>query len=279
MDSARQSKIDPERGAPFPLGKGDEEDRFGEVVASPNALDYSLTVPKVSLNLLHLDQYHIFDQLQLEEALLRADQGNWCIVNSGAPKAIVMGISGVKEKLINSCKMLEAPVPIIRRFSGGGTVFIDPHTVFATWICNVSDMQVTCCPQKIHSWVTGFYQETFPHLDMAFRENDYIIGERKWGGNAQYLCKGRWLHHSSMLWDYDSGNMDYLLMPAKVPDYRQNRSHDDFLCRLREHFPILNQVKEGIMDQLRKQFAIREVSLDDVVEILERPHRKATCLI
>ena len=45
LDSARQSKIDPERGAPFPLGKGDEEDRFGEVVASPNALDYCLTVP------------------------------------------------------------------------------------------------------------------------------------------------------------------------------------------------------------------------------------------
>jgi lipoate---protein ligase len=231
---------------------------------------------KVSINLLHLDQFHIFEQLQLEEALLRADSGNWCIVNSGAPRAIVMGISGVKDKLINPIKMLEGPVPVIRRFSGGGTVFIDPHTIFTTWICNAAEMQVACCPQKIHSRIAGFYQEVFPHLGVEFRENDYIIGERKWGGNAQYLCKGRWLHHSSMLWDYDSKNMDYLLMPSKVPNYRGMRSHDDFLCRLRQYFPDLVNVKEAIIYQLRKQFEVKEAAWDDVTHILMRPHRKAT---
>lgn len=236
-------------------------------------------VPPVEFNLLHLDQLNIFEQLQLEEALLRADQGNWCLINSGASRAIVMGISGVSEKLINSQKMGEDPVPVIRRFSGGGTVFVDPHTVFATWICNVSDMQVDCCPQKIHSWTATFYHQAFPHVGMEFRENDYIIGERKWGGNAQYLCKGRWLHHSSLLWDYDPKNMDYLLMPSKVPEYRKLRSHDEFLCRLRDHFPDLSQVKKGIIDQLRRQFAVNEMTLDDISDILERPHRKATCIL
>ena len=40
LDSARQSQIEAlpsERGGPSPRGKGDEEDRFGEVVASPNS--------------------------------------------------------------------------------------------------------------------------------------------------------------------------------------------------------------------------------------------------
>src|SRR5665647_224288 len=40
LDSARQSQIEAqrsERGSPFPVGKGDEEDRFGEVAASPNS--------------------------------------------------------------------------------------------------------------------------------------------------------------------------------------------------------------------------------------------------
>lgn len=234
---------------------------------------------KLEFNLLHLDQLNIFEQLQLEEALLRADQGNWCLLNSGASRAIVMGISGVSEKLINSQKMDADPVPVVRRFSGGGTVFVDPHTVFATWICNVSDMQVVCCPEKIHSWISTFYHKAFPHLGMEFRENDYIIGERKWGGNAQYLCKGRWLHHSSLLWDYDPKNMEYLLMPSKVPAYRKLRGHEEFLCRLRDHFPDLNQVKKGIMDQLHRQFAINEMTLDDVTDILQRPHRKATCIL
>ena len=40
LDSARQSQIEAprsERGVPSPRGKGDEEDRFGEVAASPNS--------------------------------------------------------------------------------------------------------------------------------------------------------------------------------------------------------------------------------------------------
>ena len=37
----------------------------------------------------------ILEQLRLEEALLRANQSNWCFVNDGAAHtAIVLGISG-----------------------------------------------------------------------------------------------------------------------------------------------------------------------------------------
>ncbi|NGX54212.1 MAG: hypothetical protein K1000chlam4_00937, partial [Chlamydiae bacterium] len=46
-----------------------------------------------TFSLLHLSGLPIFEQLQLEEALLRADEGNWCLINSGVPPAIVMGIS------------------------------------------------------------------------------------------------------------------------------------------------------------------------------------------
>lgn len=234
---------------------------------------------KIPVNLLHLDQFHIYEQLKLEEALMRADQANWCILNSGTPPAIVMGISGVHDLLIDSKKMIEKPVSVIRRFSGGGTVFVDFNTVFATWICNAADTKIDCCPQKIHSWVTEFYCKAFPHIGMEFRENDYIIGERKWGGNAQYLCKGRWLHHSSLLWDYDSKNMDYLLMPSKTPKYRQERGHEDFLCSLKEHFDDISSVKEKIIDCIRQQFEVSEYAFEDVVGILEKPHRKATCML
>lgn len=37
----------------------------------------------------------VLRQLKLEEALLRADTGNWCIVNDGVDKpAAVLGLSG-----------------------------------------------------------------------------------------------------------------------------------------------------------------------------------------
>ncbi|HEV8051553.1 MAG TPA: lipoate--protein ligase family protein [Parachlamydiaceae bacterium] len=233
---------------------------------------------KTKVYLLLLNNFSIFDQLQLEEALLRADDRNWCILNCGSSPAIVMGISGVQEKLVNICQLTENPVPVIRRFSGGGTVFIDPDTVFATWICNSADTDVSCCPQKIHTWTAEFYKKAFPMLGMHLRENDYVIGERKWGGNAQYLCKNRWLHHTSMLWDYDPKNMKYLLMPAKIPAYRQGREHDEFLCSLKAHFFNRQHVKEVIVDALASRFDVEEFALKDIAEVLERPHRKATKL-
>lgn len=47
------------------------------------------------IKLLRLRGLPILQQLRLEEALLRADSGNWCILNDGSATAsVVLGISG-----------------------------------------------------------------------------------------------------------------------------------------------------------------------------------------
>lgn len=44
---------------------------------------------------LRLTRYPIFEQLKLEQALLRVAKGSWLLVNDGTPDpAIVMGVSG-----------------------------------------------------------------------------------------------------------------------------------------------------------------------------------------
>ena len=40
-------------------------------------------------------------------------------------------------------------------------------------------------------------------------------GDYQFGGNAQAITKGRWLHHTSFLWSFDPANMLYLQMPEK----------------------------------------------------------------
>lgn len=42
------------------------------------------------------------------------------------------------------------------------------------------------------------------------RENDYLFGSHKIGGNAQSIIKDRWVHHTSFLWDYKPERMRYL---------------------------------------------------------------------
>lgn len=231
---------------------------------------------KPLIHVVTLPQWPIYDQLRLEEALLRADNRNWCLFNEGSPHAIVMGISGKEELLINATLLKQRPVPVIRRFSGGGTVFVDNDTVFVTLICNSPELNLKPYPEHVLRWTEQFYKPIFSPHDFKLIENDYVIGTQKFGGNAQYFCKQRWLHHSTLLWDFQSAHMEYLLYPTKTPKYRQQRPHTEFLCRLRDYYPNRNHLKNGLWLTLQQHFVVKEVPIDQMLELLERPHRKAT---
>lgn len=232
-----------------------------------------------TLHIVRMKGLPIFEQLQLEEALLRADDRNWCLINEGSPEAIVMGISGKPEELIEISKFREKQVPVIRRFSGGGTVIVDHSTTFVTFICNKDCVNVPGIPEKILQWTGSFYKDVFVEGGFAVKENDYVLGEKKFGGNAQYICKQRWLHHTSLLWDYRDDIMDYLLIPKKTPAYRQKRGHQDFLCRLNEFLPHRHEISTRLEASLKKEFTLLEIDWKTAWSFTERPHRKGSLLI
>ena len=84
----------------------------------------------------------IKDQLRLEEALLRHDTRNWCVLKDGEPTGttarptIVLGIGGKAAKLVELERVHQDRVPLVRRFSGGGTVIVDHDSLFITFIMN-----------------------------------------------------------------------------------------------------------------------------------------------
>lgn len=237
------------------------------------------THDKETLHVLRLFNTPILQQLQIEEALLRADDRNWCIMNTGSPAALVMGISGKPCELINRERFILAPVPVIQRFSGGGTVFIDHNTYFVSFICNSVSIPISPFPEHIMRWTEQIYSPLFPLHFFQLREHDYVLGHQKFGGNAQAICKNRWLHHSSFLWDYSNANMEYLRHPPKAPTYRAQRPHSAFLCRLSDYWSHARSFHETVIDQLELIFAIKRVVLPEIADVLNRPHRQATTLI
>ena len=230
--------------------------------------------------LLHLKNIPIFQQLQIEETLLRTDTGNWLILNEGSPPAIVMGISGKPHELIDKKKMDAAPLPLIKRFSGGGTVVVDENTLFATFICQKELHDFPPYPEQIHKWAADFYKAALPIDSFALKENDYTLNGKKCGGNAQYIRKDRWLHHSSFLWDYKQERMEYLLMPKKQPAYRKKRSHNEFLCTLSGNFSKKETLFDACKKELKKRYAVKEVSYAKVLKMTrDSKHRKSTVLL
>jgi lipoate-protein ligase A len=115
-------------------------------------------------------------------------------------------------------------------------------------------------------------QTDHSNITFALRENDYVMGPRKMGGNAQSITKAGWLHHTSFLWDYQDDNlMDYLRLPNKRPAYRNDRPHDDFLCKLRSVYPSLTKKDFCVQlrDVCRDGFDVQEeMTFSQVMEIV-----------
>ncbi len=208
------------------------------------------------IHLIHLKGISILEQLHLEELLLREDTRNFCLLNEGSSPAIVMGISGKPEELIDFSKAQNLGCPIIQRFSGGGTVVVDENTLFVTFLCNKQEFTFPSYPERIMHWSESLYQQAFQIPHFALKENDFVIGDFKCGGNAQYIKKDRWLQHTSFLWDYCPQKMESLLLPRKIPKYREGRSHGDFLCTLNKYLPSKESFFEQMTKMLSSQFQV-----------------------
>lgn len=76
-------------------------------------------------------------------------------------------------ELVEVRPVLRDQIPIIRRFSGGGTVIVDQGTIFVTLICNKDDVpDIQPFPRSIMSWSGQLYSEVFKGIgDFRLREN------------------------------------------------------------------------------------------------------------
>lgn len=80
-------------------------------------------------------------------------------------------------QLLEIHPVLRDKVPVIRRFTGGGTVIVDSGTIFVTFICNKDDLpDVKPYPQPIMSWSSLLYKKVFQGVgDFNLRENGMRI--------------------------------------------------------------------------------------------------------
>ncbi|KAL6493613.1 hypothetical protein OROGR_032392 [Orobanche gracilis] len=202
------------------------------------------------INLLRLKGVPILQQLHLEERLLRISSDNWCIINDGTiDPTIVMGISGKPKELLEIESVLRDDIPVVRRFTGGGTVIVDQGTVFVTFICNkdaVSGLQ--SYPQPIMSWSSLLYKKVFQGIgDFNLRENAAITLD----GTNPLSCIARvnqyFLVHHTL-----EGSKVGLALITKIIDrgfhvfLDFSLCYDDVLGSLRDALPFRLLIKKAL---------------------------------
>lgn len=148
--------------------------------------------------------------------------------------AVVMGASGKVAEEVYAERCQQAGVPIARRSSGGGTVLLGPGTLCVSWVRPLADftpvergvreLQVAMLEE-----LASVFRPMKPGLEVI-AAGDWAIDGRKCAGSAQRRQKTHVLVHMSLLNQTDLSMISrFLPPPPRMPDYRAQRAHDQFL--------------------------------------------------
>ncbi len=175
--------------------------------------------------------------LALDEALLdeaEAGRGHETLRIWESPvRFVVLGVSQKAGDEVYRDACMRDGVPILRRCSAGGCVLQGPGCLNFSLVLDQQHRP------EINT-VRGSYCYIFDRLKASFAAagvvmlhqgiSDLVVAGRKVSGNAQRRKKRFILHHGTLLYAADIGAIGtYLKEPKDRPDYRQDKSHAEFV--------------------------------------------------
>lgn len=126
-------------------------------------------------------------------------------------------------------------IRIVRRMSGGGTIYTDPGGWQFTFI-----QQSTANTIEFRQYIEPVISAVRElGADAAFNgRNDLTIGGKKFSGNAQYRLDGSIVHHGSLLFDTD---IEQMVAATTVDSYKilskSIKSVRERVTNISEHLP------------------------------------------
>lgn len=192
--------------------------------------------------------------LALEEYFLKSFSDDFFILYQNTD-SIIVGKHQNALAEINQDFIKQHQIPVVRRLSGGGTVFHDMGNINYTYISNGKDERLV-----------DFKRYSFPifsalkklGLDVEYStRNDLFLKGKKISGNAEHIWKNRVLHHGTLLF---SAQLDFLrgALHFSTENYKDNavKSHKSEVCNISEALPncTINQLIAEIRNTLFELF-------------------------
>lgn len=180
------------------------------------------------------------EDVALDEALLLSaeDGGGPPVLRLWeAPRyAVVLGRSGRAQEEIDPAACLRDDVPVLRRCSGGGAVLLGPGCLVFSLVLPVEPVEHLHNIVQETARVLGRLAAALkPHVPAIAQRgtSDLAVGGRKVSGNSQRWLRRVFLHHGTLLYDFDVERVArYLRPPPREPEYRAGRPHEEFLTNL-----------------------------------------------
>ena len=195
----------------------------------PKAIDwYDITLASPAENL-------ALDEVLLQDVDRHPERG---ILRTWEPSTtfVVVGRSNRMDVEVDVPRCQAEGIRLFRRSSGGGAVVVGPgcfaFTLALPLTAELRSLGVSVVTRQVMETVAAPLATTQAPVGVC-GVSDLVIGDRKFSGNSERWLRNAFLHHGTILYDFDLSIVGrYLRSPSRQPDYRSGRSHDDFVTNL-----------------------------------------------
>ncbi|MCI0334356.1 MAG: lipoate--protein ligase family protein [Planctomycetes bacterium] len=166
--------------------------------------------------------------------------------------AVVVGRSSRVHQEVNVVACREQGIDIVRRTSGGAAIVAGPGCLMYAVVLSYKLRPELKDIRRAHAHVLGRHVEALQPVlaglgnvaqtgtsDLAFVATDHPSGgarspvAQKFSGNSLRARRSHLLYHGTLLYNFDLCLLETCLrVPARQPDYRDKRSHADFVSNL-----------------------------------------------
>jgi len=207
----------------------------------------------------HIRPYEYDDDLI--EAACSARERRWQVYRLDDIVVVLgRGSNPHRELQLDAC--VEDGIPLLRRQGGGCAVVVDPGNVIVSAVLPMNGIgNHREYFGRLSDWlICGLREVGIPNIRRA-GISDLAIQNKKIGGACIYCTKDFLYYSATLLVEPRVELMErYLKHPPREPDYRQGRSHSDFVG-------LLNEGKGGGAERLAVALrgALNQIDLEKFI--------------
>ena len=153
-----------------------------------------------------------FFNLAAEEYILRNSREDVLMLWQNEP-AVVVGKHQNALAEVNMDFVRENNIPVIRRISGGGTVYHDLGNINMTCISTSGKQGTLIDFRKFTQPVIDFLKQF--GLEASFEgKNNLVVNSKKFSGNSAHVFKNKVMHHGTFLYSTDLDRLEKVIHPG-----------------------------------------------------------------
>jgi len=210
--------------------------------------------------------------LAAEEVALKNSSEDILMLWENQP-SVVLGKHQNAMAEVNHPFVLEHQIPVIRRISGGGTVYHDHGNLNFSVITTVENRERSIDFHQFAEPIILFLKQF--GLEVTFHgKTNLALNGRKFSGNAAHVFKHRVLHHGTLLFNTDLNQLEQSIRPTEAAirdkSIKSVRSEIVNLQTLLPGIPALSEFQLQFKQFLFDYFSItqsRTLSKSELTEI------------